>query len=168
MRVFFRRLWGWTPSGPICHGENSRFTSWCSQTAYQIQVGPTAKWLAAARAMSGTAVGSNRPFPRLWPYGGSALRTEQTFILASFVWDQNGKHRLLVSRVGGRPGFSIRKNWKAKWIGYEESELRQVRESGAVWITNADTEAPKEAEKTNHDFGSIFFWPSLSGAARCM
>ena len=43
-------------------------------------------------------------------------------------------------------------NWQAKWIGYEEPEHKHIRESGAEWITNSDTEPPKASDKAAHDF----------------
>jgi len=122
------------------------------QTAYQIQVGPTAEMVGSGQGDFWDSGRVETDNSQAVPYGGSALEPSKRYYWRVLVWDQNGKASAPSEPSWWETGLLHQENWKAKWIGYEESELRQVRESGAVWITNADTEAPKEAEKTNHDF----------------
>src|SRR5260370_16371581 len=68
------------------------------------------------------------------------------------VWGREGKKSPPSDVSWWETGLLQQENWKAKWIGYEEPELKHIRESGAQWITNSDTEAPKSAEKAAHDF----------------
>ena len=86
------------------------------------------------------------------PYGGAALEPSKRYYWRVVVWDQDGKASAPSEPSWWETGLLDQENWKAEWIGYEESELRQVRQSGAAWITNAGTEAPKNAERTSHDF----------------
>jgi len=131
-----------------------------------IQVGPTAKWVGSGQGDVWDRSGRNRQFPgcAIWRF---CARTEQTLLLASLVWDQNGKASAPSEPSWWRPGFSIRKTGTAKWIGYENPKLRQVRESGAVWITTPTRKRQRNRENKS-DFRFHFLRPSLSGAARCM
>jgi alpha-L-rhamnosidase len=122
------------------------------QSAYQIQVGSTEEMLASGKGDvwdSGRIESDNS---RGVPYGGPALEPSKRYYWRVLVWDQNAKASAPSEPSWWETGLLNQENWKAQWIGYEEPELRQVRESGAMWITNTDTEAPKETEKTNHDF----------------
>jgi alpha-L-rhamnosidase len=122
------------------------------QTAYQIQVASTAESLARGKADvwdSGRVESENS---RSVPYGGAALEPSKRYYWRVVIWDQDGKASAPSEPSWWETGLLDQENWKAEWIGYEESELRQVRQSGAVWITNAGTEAPKEGAKTSHDF----------------
>ena len=130
--------------------EDSRLRA--RQTAYQIQVASTAESLVNGKGDvwdSGRVESENS---RSIPYGGAALEPSRRYYWRVVVWDQDGKASAPSEPSWWETGLLEQKNWKAEWIGYEESELRQVRQSGAVWITNAGTEAPKEAAKTSHDF----------------
>jgi alpha-L-rhamnosidase len=122
------------------------------QTAYQIQVASSAETLADGKSDvwdSGRMESANSAAVQ---YAGPALESSKRYYWRVLVWDQDGK-ALAPSEISWwETGLLKQENWKAKWIGYEESELRAVRESGAVWITNGETESPKDAEKTNHNF----------------
>ena len=122
------------------------------QTAYQIQVASTAELLASGKGNvwdSGRVASDNSVGV---PYGGPELEPSKRYFWRVLLWDQNGKLLAPSAPSWWETGLLKQENWKAKWIGYEESELRRVRESGALWITNADTKTAGKAEKTNHDF----------------
>jgi alpha-L-rhamnosidase len=122
------------------------------QTAYEIQVASKAEMLAggkgdvwdSGRVESSDSLGV--------PYGGPALRPSKRYYWRVLLWDEDGKALTPSEPSWLETGLLEQGNWTAKWIGYEEPELRHVRESGAAWITNADGEAPKDATSTKHDF----------------
>jgi alpha-L-rhamnosidase len=122
------------------------------QTVYQIQVASTAEGLANGKGDvwdSGRVESENS---RSVPYGGAALEPSKRYYWRVVIWDQDGNASAPSEPSWWETGLLDQENWKAEWIGYEEPELRQVRQSGAVWITNVGTEAPKEGAKTSHDF----------------
>ncbi len=122
------------------------------QKAYEIQVASTAEMLGGGKAdvwNSGRVESDNS---RGIAYGGAALEPSKRYYWRVMVWDQDDKPSEPSDVSWWETGLLQQENWKAKWIGYEEPELRRVRESGAEWITNAETEAPKDADKTQHDF----------------
>src|SRR6266849_8357780 len=122
------------------------------QTAYQIQVATTAAILAGGKGDvwdSGRVESDNSRFV---PYGGPALEPSKRYYWRVVIWDQDGKVSAPSAPSWWETGLLNQENWKAEWIGYEEPELRHVRKSGAVWITNANTDAPTDAEKANHEF----------------
>jgi alpha-L-rhamnosidase len=126
--------------------------SGAAQTAYQIQVASTAEILAKDEGDvwdSGRVKSDNS---RAVTYRGPALEPSKRYYWRVVIWDQNGKISAPSAPSWWETGLLDQENWKAKWIGYEEPELHHVQESGAVWITNADTEAPKETAKTKHEF----------------
>jgi alpha-L-rhamnosidase len=129
------------------------------QTAYQILVSSTTEMLARGKGDIWDSRRVDSDNSRAVPYEGPALKPSTRYFWRVLVWDQNGKASVPSEPSWWETGLLNRENWKAQWIGYEEAELRQVRESAAEWITNADAEAPKEAEKTNHDFRFHFDLP---------
>jgi alpha-L-rhamnosidase len=122
------------------------------QTAYEIQVASSSAGLTAGKAdiwdsgrvESGSSIGVK--------YGGPALAASKRYFWRVLAWDRDGKQYSASDVSWWETGLLEQENWKAKWIGFEEPELRAVRDAGAVWVTNPETEAPKEAEKTGHDF----------------
>src|SRR5712675_3692317 len=122
------------------------------QTAYEIQVASSSALLKAGkpdiwdskRIESGDSIGA--------AYGGPALTASKRYFWRVLVWDRDGKPYPPSDISWWETGLLEQENWKAKWIGYEEPELKHIRESGAEWITNSDTEAPKAADKAAHDF----------------
>jgi alpha-L-rhamnosidase len=122
------------------------------QTAYEIQVGSSATSLAAGksdiwgsgRVESGDSIGVS--------YAGPDLMPSKRYFWRVLVWGRDGKAYPPSDVSWWETGLLRQENWKAKWIGYEESELQLVRESGAKWITNADTEGPEGVGKAAHDF----------------
>jgi alpha-L-rhamnosidase len=122
------------------------------QTAYQIQVASKAELLAGGKGDvwdSGRVESENSLGVT---YGGPAFEPSKRYYWRVLVWDKDGKAGAPSEPSWWETGLLRQENWKAKWIGYEEPELRHVRESGAEWITNADGEVPKEADKTKHEF----------------
>jgi alpha-L-rhamnosidase len=122
------------------------------QSAYQIQVASSAVTLAngkadiwdSGRVESGESQGV--------AYAGSPLEASKRYYWRVTIWDGDGKPSAASEPSWWETGLLHQENWKAKWIGFEETELRKVREADAIWITNADMEAPKETQKVSHDF----------------
>ncbi|MGB2633726.1 MAG: family 78 glycoside hydrolase catalytic domain [Candidatus Acidiferrum sp.] len=122
------------------------------QTAYEVQVASSDALLAAGkpdiwdshRVESGNSIGV--------VYEGPALTLSKRYFWRVLVWGRDGKPYLPSDVSWWETGLLRQENWNAKWIGYEEPEHKHVRESGAQWITNSDTQAPKGADKTEHDF----------------
>jgi alpha-L-rhamnosidase len=122
------------------------------QSAYELQVASSNSTLTAGKAdvwdsgrvESGESIGVS--------YAGPALAPSKRYFWRVLAWDRDGKPYPTSDASWWETGLLDQGNWKANWIGYEEPELRHLRESAAVWITNADAEAPKEAEETKHDF----------------
>jgi len=122
------------------------------QTAYEIQVASSSTALAAdkpnvwdsGRVESSDSIGA--------AYGGPNLAPSTRYFWRVMVWGRDGKPYPVSDVSWWETGLFRKENWKAKWIGYEESEHRHVRESGAEWITNADTQEPKTGDKAGHDF----------------
>jgi alpha-L-rhamnosidase len=122
------------------------------QTAYQVLVSSSAENLASGKADiwdSGRVQSAESTSIR---YLGPALAPSKRYYWQVVIWDQDGKASLPSGITWWETGLLRKENWRAKWIGYEEPELTRLRESAAVWITNAETEAPKDTEKNNHDF----------------
>ena len=122
------------------------------QTAYQIQVASKPELLSGGKADvwdSGRVESDNSLGVT---YGGPALEPSKRYYWRVLVWDQGGKTGAPSEVSWWETGLLRQENWKAKWIGYEEPELRQVRESGAEWITDTGGEAPKDATTTKHAF----------------
>jgi alpha-L-rhamnosidase len=122
------------------------------QTAYQIQVASRAELLAGGKGDvwdSGRVESSNSQGVI---YGGLAFEPSKRYYWRILMWDKDGKAGVPSESSWWETGLLQQENWKAKWIGFEEPELRQVRESGAEWITDTGGEAPKEATTTKHAF----------------
>jgi alpha-L-rhamnosidase len=122
------------------------------QTAYEIQVASSNALLKAGkpdiwdskRVESGDSIGAN--------YGGPALTASKRYFWRVLLWGRDGIPYPPSDISWWETGLLQQENWKAKWIGYEDPELKHIRESGAQWMTNSDTEAPKAADKAAHDF----------------
>ena len=122
------------------------------QTAYQIQVASKAEILVGGKGdvWDSGRVESDNSLGVI--YGGPAFEPSKRYYWRVLVWDKDGKSGAPSETSWWETGLLQQENWKAKWIGYEEPELRQVRESGAEWITDTGGEAPKEATTTKHAF----------------
>ena len=122
------------------------------QTAYQIQVASSKAKLDldqpdvwdSGRVSSGAS--------RNVSYQGPALAASKRYYWRVRVWDQDGKLYPPSAVSWWETGLMGQGNWKAKWIGFEEPELHRVREAGATWISNAETEVPDLTADTHHDF----------------
>jgi alpha-L-rhamnosidase len=133
------------------------------QTAYEVQVAASAANLAAGKADvwdSGKVESSDSIGVA---YGGPAMGASKRYYWRVLVWDREGNAYPPSDASWWETGLLKQENWKAKWIGFEEQEERAVRESGAKWITNADT-GSTEKDKTSHAFRFRF---SVSGSVRC-
>ena len=137
---------------PVLSWKLQDTTAGAKQTAYEIQVASSSGQLEAGkpdiwdskRIESGDSIGAG--------YGGPALTASKRYFWRVLVWGRDGKPYPPSDVSWWETGLLLQENWKAKWIGYEEPELKHLRESGAQWITNSDTEAPKAADKAAHDF----------------
>jgi alpha-L-rhamnosidase len=137
---------------PVLSWKLQDTTAGAQQTAYEIQVASSSGRLEAGkpdiwdskRIESGDSIGAG--------YGGPALTPSKRYFWRVLVWGRDGKPYPPSDVSWWETGLLQQENWQAKWIGYEEPELKHLRESGAQWITNSDTEAPKSADKAAHDF----------------
>ena len=122
------------------------------QTAYEIQVASNSTLLATGKAdiWDSNRVASDDSIGAV--YGGPALTPSKRYFWRVLVWGRDGKAYAPSDASWWETGLLQQENWKAKWIGYEEPEQKQIRESGAEWIANSDTQAPKAADKAAHDF----------------
>ena len=132
------------------------------QTAYEVQVASSAANLAAGKADvwdSGKVESSDSIGVT---YGGPAMQPSKRYFWRVMVWDRDGKAYPASDATWWETGILKQENWKAKWIGFEEKEERAVRESGAKWITNAETGSAAK-DKSSHAFRFHF---SVSGAVK--
>jgi alpha-L-rhamnosidase len=147
---------GMDVSHPVLSWKLQDSRSGARQTAYEIQVAANAGALAAGkpdvwdsgRVESGDSIGAR--------YGGPEFVPSKRYFWRVQVWGADGQAYPPSDVSWWETGLLKKENWKAKWIGYEESELRHVRESGAQWITNPETDAPAGTDKSAHDFRNGF------------
>jgi alpha-L-rhamnosidase len=121
------------------------------QTAYEVQVAWSAANLAAGKGdvWDSGKIESSDSIGVV--YGGPAMQPSKRYFWRVLVWDREGKQYPASDASWWETGLLKQENWKAKWIGYEENEEHAVRESGAAWITNADTGSANK-DKTSHAF----------------
>ena len=126
------------------------------QTAYQIQAGSDAKLLAGGKAdvWDSGRVASNKSVGVV--YGGPPLKPETRYFWRVLVWDQDGTAYPPSDVAWWETGLLDSKNWRGKWIGFEEDEHRRLREARAAWITNAASDSKPIAGDTHHDFRFSF------------
>jgi alpha-L-rhamnosidase len=132
------------------------------QTAYEVQVALSAANLAAGKAdvWDSGKVESSDSIGVV--YGGPAMQASKRYFWRVLVWDGEGKAYPASDATWWETGLLKQENWKAKWIGFEEKEERAVRESGAKWVTNAETGSEKK-DKSSHAFRFHF---SVSGTVK--
>jgi alpha-L-rhamnosidase len=122
------------------------------QTAYQIQVASSASGLVSGKADIWDSGRMDSGASRNIPYGGTALEPGKRYFWRVQLWDQAGQPYPPSDITWWETGLMVQKNWRSKWISYQEPELRAVRESGATWITNSETQGPKDSSSTLHAF----------------
>jgi alpha-L-rhamnosidase len=143
---------GMDTAKPLLSWKMQDTRSGARQTAYQIQVASKAELLAGGKGDVWDSGRVESASSQGVIYGGPAFEPSKRYYWRVLVWDKDGKAGAPSESSWWETGLLQQENWKAKWIGYEEPELRQVRESGADWITNANGEVPKDATSTKHDF----------------
>jgi alpha-L-rhamnosidase len=130
-----------------------------SQTAYRIEVFSSAPNSAEAS-------------PDLWDsgriassvsngvtYHGPALAPARRYFWRVQLWGKDGQPYPVSETRWWETGLMDPSAWRAKWIGYESSELHSLRTSGAMWITNpaaAVDQAADPNQDTHHDFRMRF------------
>ena len=122
------------------------------QTAYQIQVGSSEAKLAAYQADVWDSGKVESGASLNIAYSGPALLPSRRYYWRVRVWDQDGKPYPPSIVSWWETGLIGQENWRAEWIGYEEPELNRIRKAGAVWITNAETNAPELNGDSHHNF----------------
>ena len=132
--------------------QDDRFAA--KQTAYRIAVASKATLLNKPDVWDSGRVESARSFAVA--YGGPSLKPETRYYWQVEIWDKDGKPYPMSDATWWETGL-LKESWKAQWIGYEEPEHRAIRESGAQWITNADTGA--KGGDTQHDYRLKFSLP---------
>jgi alpha-L-rhamnosidase len=126
------------------------------QTAYRIEVASSQQNLNTGKAdiWDSGKVGFDNS--RGIAYAGPALQQSRRYFWRVLVWDRDGKPYPASDSTWWETGLMKQANWNAKWIGYEEPELRAMRETGAEWITNPEVEDFKETTNTRQDFRMRF------------
>src|SRR5580698_1878428 len=132
------------------------------QMAYEVQVASSSANLSAGKAdvWDSGKVESNDSIGVV--YGGPAMQASKRYFWRVLVWDRDGKAYPASDATWWETGLLKQENWRAKWIGFEEAEERAVRESGAKWITNAETESA-EKKQSSHAFRFHF---TVNGAVK--
>lgn len=85
-------------------------------------------------------------------YGGPALAAETRYFWRVRVWGKDGEAYPVSDSSWWETGLLNAEGWQAKWIGYEGSDLRALRTSGATWITNPARPKAAGQGDTRHDF----------------
>ena len=122
------------------------------QSAYQVQVASSENNLVAGKAdvWDSGRIESDQTHNVI--YAGPTLRPSTRYFWRVLAWDADGKPYPPSQASWWETGLQEQGNWQAKWISYEEPELKQIRESGAAWITNAETDKLEPADTTRHEF----------------
>ena len=121
------------------------------QTAYRIQVASSRARLRenqpdvwdSGKQESEQSVGVR--------YHGPELEAERRYFWRVSVWDQDRRPYPPSGITWWETGL-LSTEWKGKWIGYEETEHRRVREAEATWITNPGSPDFQQAGDTHHAF----------------
>ena len=121
------------------------------QTAYRIEVATKPALLEKPDVWDSGRVASDKSVGVA--YAGPSLSPETRYYWRVQLWDKDGKPYPMSEATWWETGL-LKETWKAQWIGYEEPEQRAVHESGAQWITNADSGVPRRATpSTTSDSG---------------
>jgi len=134
------------------------------QTAYQIYIASSTALLTtekpdiwdSGRVESDHSAGVS--------YAGPALVPEKRYFWSVKVWDKDGKPYPGSDVSWWETGLLDAKEWRAKWIGGEDRELRRVREADAGWTTNPRVENFEGSGDTHHDFRFVF---EVSKSVKC-
>ena len=132
------------------------------QSAYEVQVATRSELLQAGKAdvWDSGRVESEKSVGVA--YAGPALKAESRYYWRVKVWDRDGKVYPASDVSWWETGLMDSSGWRGKWIGYELTEERSIRESGALWIANAGGSGVERGQ-TEHDFLRSF---TVSGAVR--
>jgi alpha-L-rhamnosidase len=129
------------------------------QTAYQIQIASSASALVSGKGDIWDSGRVESEASRNIVYAGPALEPSKRYFWRVRLWDQAGQPYPPSETTWWETGLMLKKNWQAKWISYQQPELRAVRESGAVWVTNPETQGVKASSTTLHAFRFEFRVP---------
>jgi alpha-L-rhamnosidase len=130
------------------------------QTAYELQIATDPSLLAAekpdvwksGRIQSAQSLGI--------AYGGPALAAERRYYWQVKLWAADEKPYPSSEVNWFETGLLTPDGWRAKWVGFEQEDLKRVRESEAAWIWNPGEDALKHAKIGNHQFRSSVQVPS--------
>lgn len=125
------------------------------QTAWQIEVASSREQLLAGHddVWDSGRIASDRSVAV--PYAGSALHAERRYFWRVRAWDRDGV-AYPPSAISWWETGLMHDSWRAQWIGYEERELRSIRESGAEWISNRGQDDYHQPGDTHHNFRLAF------------
>jgi alpha-L-rhamnosidase len=146
--------------------QDSRFGA--RQTAYRIRIATAEALLQAGSAdvWDSGRIASDRSVGVV--YDGPPLQPERRYFWRVEVWDKEGAAYPASPIAWFETGLLRPENWRAQWIGYEETELRRIRESGALWIMDRGEQSAAGAQRavsgpSRHEF---LLHVRLSGAVR--
>ena len=122
------------------------------QTAYEVQVATSAANLTSGKGDvwdSGKVESSDSIGVT---YGGPAMQPSKRYFWRVLLWDRDAKQYSASDASWWETGLLKQSNWNAKWIGYEEPELRAMRAAGAEWITNPEVADFAATTNPRHEF----------------
>jgi len=132
---------------------DSRFGA--KQSAFELQIATRSELLNGGKPDVWDSQRINSSQSVAVPYGGPALSAETRYYWRVKAWDKDGAE-YPASAVSWWETGLMQTEWNSNWIGFEEEELRKVRESGAAWITNRGEENYNKPGDTRHDFRLSF------------
>jgi alpha-L-rhamnosidase len=122
------------------------------QTAYELQVASTPADLGAGKADVWDSGRKESDTSINVAYRGPALQLEKRYYWRVRVWDKDGGSYPPSDATWFETGLLDSQNWQAKWIGFEETEERRVREADAAWITNPSVADYHQPGDSHHNF----------------
>jgi len=125
------------------------------QSAYELQVATRSELIDSGKPDVWDSQRVNSGQSVAVSYGGPTLNPETRYYWRVKVWDKDGV-QYPASAVSWWETGLMQTRWNAQWIGFEEEELKKVRESGAEWITNRRLDNYNKPGDTRHDFRLSF------------
>jgi alpha-L-rhamnosidase len=111
------------------------------QSAYQLEVASSEKLLASGESDIWDSGKIQSDHSIGVAFAGMPLKPSTRYYWRVKVWGRDGKPYPASEIAWWETGLMEQRNWKAKWIGYDEPELAAVRRANAEWITNSETDS---------------------------
>jgi alpha-L-rhamnosidase len=125
------------------------------QTAYEIQIASSPQRLVAGHPDVWDSGKVQSDASVAVAYAGPVLEPEHRYYWRVQSWDKTGAAYPASAITWWETGL-MQDPWRAQWIGFEDPELRSIRESGAEWISNRTPAKYDHPGNTRHDFRVTF------------